>query len=81
MPKSNAQRGKEFHERKKKEKLAASPVTKVTKKRKEKQKNIANSSRATATSPSEYMREYRARKKKDTAKYSLNALFKEWECY
>ncbi|PRD24159.1 UNVERIFIED_CONTAM: hypothetical protein NCL1_44541 [Trichonephila clavipes] len=32
MPKSNAQRGKEFRERKKEEKLAASPVEKVTKK-------------------------------------------------
>ncbi|GFV30558.1 uncharacterized protein TNCV_41831 [Trichonephila clavipes] len=57
MPKSNAQ--KEFRKRKKKEKLAASPVKKVTKKK----KNIANSLSATAKSPSEYMREYRARKK------------------
>ncbi|GFX77344.1 hypothetical protein TNCV_5064701 [Trichonephila clavipes] len=52
MPKSSAQRGKEFRERK--GKLAASPVEKVTKKR----KNSANSSSATAKSPSEYMREY-----------------------
>ncbi|GFY17584.1 uncharacterized protein TNCV_3519391 [Trichonephila clavipes] len=43
MPKSNTQRGKEFHERKKREKLAASPVEKVTKK----QKNNANSSSPT----------------------------------
>ncbi|PRD36882.1 UNVERIFIED_CONTAM: hypothetical protein NCL1_07220 [Trichonephila clavipes] len=49
MPKSDAQRGKEFRERKKI--LAASPVEKVTKK---KQKNSANSSSATAKSPSEY---------------------------
>ncbi|GFT77690.1 uncharacterized protein TNCV_4245611 [Trichonephila clavipes] len=61
MPKSNAQRVKEFRERKKKEKLAASPVKKVTIKN---QKNIANSSSATAKSTSEYMREYRARKEK-----------------
>ncbi|GFU97495.1 hypothetical protein TNCV_1913501 [Trichonephila clavipes] len=60
MPKSNAQRGKEFRERKKKGKLAASPVEKVTKKP---QKNSANSSSATAKSRSEYMREYEARKK------------------
>ncbi|GFW16259.1 uncharacterized protein TNCV_4264241 [Trichonephila clavipes] len=56
-PKSNAQRGKEFRERKKK--LAASPVEKVTKK----QKNSANSSSATAKSRSEYMRECQAREK------------------
>ncbi|GFY24944.1 uncharacterized protein TNCV_2691351 [Trichonephila clavipes] len=42
----------------KKEKLAASPVEKVT----NKQKNIANSS-TTTQSPSEYMIEYRAQKK------------------
>ncbi|GFX70040.1 uncharacterized protein TNCV_4614791 [Trichonephila clavipes] len=60
MPKSHAQRGKEFRERKKKEKLTASPVKKVTKKKK---KNIANSLSATAKSSSEYMREYRAWKK------------------
>ncbi|GFT30404.1 uncharacterized protein TNCV_2376971 [Trichonephila clavipes] len=63
MSKSNAQRGKEFRERKKKkekEKLAASPVEKVTKKP---QKNSANSSSTTAKWPSEFMREYQARKK------------------
>ncbi|GFV48384.1 uncharacterized protein TNCV_64541 [Trichonephila clavipes] len=59
MPKSNAQRGKVFRERKKK-KLAASPVEKVTRK---KQKTIANLLSATTESPSEYMKEYRARKK------------------
>ncbi|GFW00141.1 hypothetical protein TNCV_2914231 [Trichonephila clavipes] len=53
MPKSNTQRGKEFCERKK---LASSPVEK-------KQKNIANSSSATAQSQSEYMKGYRAGKK------------------
>ncbi|GFT67831.1 hypothetical protein TNCV_4518081 [Trichonephila clavipes] len=58
MPKSNAQRGKEFRERKKKEKLAASPVGKVTP-----PQNSANSSSATAKSRSEYMREYQAQKK------------------
>ncbi|GFV91643.1 hypothetical protein TNCV_4762081 [Trichonephila clavipes] len=58
MPKSNAQRGKEFRERKKKEKLAASPVEKMTRK-----KNSANSSSATAKFRSEYMREYQAWKK------------------
>ncbi|GFY14782.1 uncharacterized protein TNCV_648251 [Trichonephila clavipes] len=50
--------------------LSASPVKKVTKKN---QKNIANLLNATAKSSSEYMREYRARKK-NTAKYSLNGL-------
>ncbi|GFV14191.1 hypothetical protein TNCV_526651 [Trichonephila clavipes] len=83
MPKSNAQRGKVFRERKKKEKLAASPVEKVTRKKqskKKEQKNIANLLSATAESSSEYTREYRARKK-NTAKYSLNAQFKGWECY
>ncbi|GFW50429.1 hypothetical protein TNCV_2887341 [Trichonephila clavipes] len=60
MHKSNAQRGKEFRERKrKKEKLAASPVEKVKKRKKKKN---ANSSSATAKSRSEYMREYQARK-------------------
>ncbi|GFU79323.1 uncharacterized protein TNCV_2138461 [Trichonephila clavipes] len=65
MPKSNAQRGKVFRERKKKEKLAASPVEKVTRKEqgKKTQKNIANLLCATAESPSEYMREYRAQTK------------------
>ncbi|GFW63239.1 hypothetical protein TNCV_3476551 [Trichonephila clavipes] len=77
MPKSNAQRGKVFRERKKKEKLAAIPVEKVTKKRK--QKNIANSLNATAKYPSKYMREYRARKKE--CKISLNAQLKGSECY
>ncbi|GFW86331.1 hypothetical protein TNCV_4331151 [Trichonephila clavipes] len=48
----------------KKEKVAASPVEKVTKKTTEKQKNSAYSSSAAAKSPSEYMREYRARKKR-----------------
>ncbi|GFV41421.1 uncharacterized protein TNCV_3090311 [Trichonephila clavipes] len=66
MPKSNAQ--KEFRERKKKEKRAASPVKKVTKKGK---KNIANSLTATAKSPSEYMREYQARKKTTTLQNTL----------
>ncbi|GFV23957.1 hypothetical protein TNCV_273201 [Trichonephila clavipes] len=46
MPKSNAQKGKEFSEREKKN-LAASPVEKVTK---IPQKNNANSSSATAKS-------------------------------
>ncbi|GFV84871.1 hypothetical protein TNCV_4298531 [Trichonephila clavipes] len=59
MPKSNAQ--KEFRERKKKEKLAASPVKK---KEQPPQKNIANSLSATDKCLSEYMREYRARIKK-----------------
>ncbi|GFU47055.1 uncharacterized protein TNCV_2616281 [Trichonephila clavipes] len=54
MPESNAKRGKSFV-KEKKEKLAASPVVKVTKN----QKNRANSSSATAKSPTEYMREYR----------------------
>ncbi|PRD28975.1 UNVERIFIED_CONTAM: hypothetical protein NCL1_30808 [Trichonephila clavipes] len=64
MPKSNAQRGKVFRERKKKEKLAASPVKKVTRKKALKnQKNIANLLSATVESPSEYMREYLALKK------------------
>ncbi|GFU21598.1 uncharacterized protein TNCV_3827921 [Trichonephila clavipes] len=63
-PKSNAQRGKVFRERK--EKLAASPVEKVTRKKqggKKNQKNIANLLSTTVESPSEYMREYRALKK------------------
>ncbi|GFV84257.1 hypothetical protein TNCV_3039171 [Trichonephila clavipes] len=60
---------------KEKEKLAASPVEKVT--RKKTQKNIANLSSAIAESPSEYMREYRARKKKTLQ----NTNFKGWECY
>ncbi|GFW05963.1 hypothetical protein TNCV_4477571 [Trichonephila clavipes] len=47
--KANAQRGKLFRERKKKEKLEASPVEKVTK---NPQKNSTNSSSATAKSPS-----------------------------
>ncbi|GFV62464.1 hypothetical protein TNCV_630431 [Trichonephila clavipes] len=51
MPKSNAQRGKEFRERKKKGKLAESPVEKVTKK----QKNSANSSSAITKSRLEYI--------------------------
>ncbi|GFW58564.1 uncharacterized protein TNCV_718641 [Trichonephila clavipes] len=38
MPKSNAQRGKVFCERKKKGKLAASPVEKVTRKKQEKKR-------------------------------------------
>ncbi|GFV86457.1 uncharacterized protein TNCV_2156501 [Trichonephila clavipes] len=66
MPKSNAQRGKVFRERKKKEKLSASPVEKVTRKKAtttKPQKNIANLLSATVESPSEYMSEYRARKK------------------
>ncbi|GFU67986.1 uncharacterized protein TNCV_2823291 [Trichonephila clavipes] len=64
MPESNAQRGKVFREGKKKEKLAASPVKKVTRKKQKKtQKNISNLLSVTAESPSEYMREYRARKK------------------
>ncbi|GFW61888.1 uncharacterized protein TNCV_4669131 [Trichonephila clavipes] len=50
--------GKSFV-KEKKEKPAASPVEKVTKR----QKNSANSSSSTAKSPSEYMREYRVRKK------------------
>ncbi|GFV82934.1 hypothetical protein TNCV_1179491 [Trichonephila clavipes] len=49
MPKSNAQRRKEFREKKKK--TRASPVKKVTKK----QKNNANSSSATTKSRSEYI--------------------------
>ncbi|GFY31125.1 uncharacterized protein TNCV_4360321 [Trichonephila clavipes] len=72
MPKSNARRGKVFRERKKKEKLAASPVENVTKN----QKYNANSSSATAKSRSEYMREYQARKKNIT-KYSLNAEYND----
>ncbi|GFV21312.1 uncharacterized protein TNCV_2927851 [Trichonephila clavipes] len=49
MSKSNAKRGKVFRERKKKEKLAASPVEKVArKKQKKSQKNIANLLSATA---------------------------------
>ncbi|GFS84459.1 uncharacterized protein TNCV_4606431 [Trichonephila clavipes] len=44
---------------KEKKKLAASPVKKVTKKK----KNIVNSLSAIAKSPSEYKREYRARRK------------------
>ncbi|GFU28885.1 uncharacterized protein TNCV_470181 [Trichonephila clavipes] len=56
-----------------KEKLAASPVEKVTKKP---QKNNANSS-ATAKSRSEYMREYQTRKKNNIAKYSLNTEFND----
>ncbi|GFW93934.1 hypothetical protein TNCV_4222111 [Trichonephila clavipes] len=80
IPKSNAQRGKVFRERKKK--LAESPVKKVTSKKqgKKTQKNIANLLSATAESPSEYKRKYRAQKR-NTAKYSLNAQFKRWECY
>ncbi|GFW75546.1 uncharacterized protein TNCV_4427291 [Trichonephila clavipes] len=72
MPKPNAQRGKEFREGKQKEKLAASPVEKETKK----QKNSANSSSATAKSRSEYIIEYQARKN-NIAKYSLNAEFND----
>ncbi|GFX08981.1 uncharacterized protein TNCV_4165601 [Trichonephila clavipes] len=54
-----------FVKERKKEKLAASPVKKVTRKKQEKtQKNIANLLSATAESPSEYLREYRAWKKK-----------------
>ncbi|GFT19239.1 uncharacterized protein TNCV_303481 [Trichonephila clavipes] len=53
-----------FRERKKKEKLAASPVEKVTRKKQgEKKKNIANLLSATAESPSEYMREHEHGKK------------------
>ncbi|GFW13968.1 transposable element Tcb2 transposase [Trichonephila clavipes] len=53
--------GKNFvKEGKKREKLAASPVEKVTKKT---QKNSAYSSSATAKSRSEYMREYQVRSK------------------
>ncbi|PRD35297.1 UNVERIFIED_CONTAM: hypothetical protein NCL1_11935 [Trichonephila clavipes] len=65
MPKSNAQRGKEFCERrrKKKEKQAASPVEKCY----------------CQISIRVHLREYRAWKK--IAKYSLNAEFKGWECY
>ncbi|GFS63624.1 hypothetical protein TNCV_1961831 [Trichonephila clavipes] len=72
IPKSNAQRGKEFCERKKK--LAASPVEKVT-------KNSANSSSASAKSPSEYMREDRAQEKKALENTLFNAQFKGWKCY
>ncbi|GFY32090.1 uncharacterized protein TNCV_2622271 [Trichonephila clavipes] len=56
-------------ERKKKKTSSKSPVEKVTRKKqsknktKTKQKNIANLLSATAESPSEYIREYRARKK------------------
>ncbi|GFX79024.1 hypothetical protein TNCV_3913111 [Trichonephila clavipes] len=70
MPKSNAERGKVFHKRKKKEKLAASPVEKA-KKTKKKQKNITYSEGDSA------VREYRAWKK-NTAKYSLNVQLKNW---
>ncbi|GFW17561.1 uncharacterized protein TNCV_2651191 [Trichonephila clavipes] len=68
MPKSNAQIGKVFREKEKKRNTrAASPVEKVTRKKKQKQKktqkNIANLLSVTAESPSEYMREYRTRKK------------------
>ncbi|GFU85626.1 hypothetical protein TNCV_1719171 [Trichonephila clavipes] len=57
MPKSNTQRGKEFCERRK------TSIKSSRKKKIKKQKNIANSPSATAKSQSEYMREYRARKK------------------
>ncbi|GFW10041.1 hypothetical protein TNCV_4208061 [Trichonephila clavipes] len=46
IPKSNAQRGNVFSERKKKEKLAASPIEKATRK----PKNSAHSSSVTAKS-------------------------------
>ncbi|GFV21355.1 hypothetical protein TNCV_2371121 [Trichonephila clavipes] len=60
MPNSNAQRGKEFHERRKKRKTSRKSSKKVTK---PPQKNNANSSSATAKPRSEYMRKYQARKK------------------
>ncbi|GFW95992.1 hypothetical protein TNCV_4174191 [Trichonephila clavipes] len=61
MPKSNAQRGKEFRERNKKKKKNLQQVQ--SKKQQQEQKNRANSSSATAKSRSEYLREYQARKK------------------
>ncbi|GFW95963.1 hypothetical protein TNCV_4173901 [Trichonephila clavipes] len=60
MPKSNAQRGKAFRERKeKKEKKIQQQVHS----QKSDEKQSTNSSNATAKSPSKYIREYRAREK------------------
>ncbi|PRD34158.1 UNVERIFIED_CONTAM: hypothetical protein NCL1_15478 [Trichonephila clavipes] len=55
VSKSNAQRGKEFREEKRKTSSKSSRKS---------DKKKANSSRATAKSRSEYVREYQARKKK-----------------
>ncbi|GFX74927.1 hypothetical protein TNCV_1844991 [Trichonephila clavipes] len=74
MPKSNAQRGKEFRERKKRKKLAAKSSRKSDKNT---QKNSANSSSDTAKSPTEYIREYGARKK--TLQSTLNVQLENWE--
>ncbi|PRD28890.1 UNVERIFIED_CONTAM: hypothetical protein NCL1_31062 [Trichonephila clavipes] len=60
---------------KKKEKLAATPIDKVT-------KNNTTSSSATAKSPSEYTREYQARKKKTLQNTLLmQTEFKGCECF
>ncbi|GFW53150.1 hypothetical protein TNCV_3293971 [Trichonephila clavipes] len=77
------QKEEKYFVKERKKKNVARPVEKVTRKKQKKEKtpkNIANLLSANAESPSEYMREYRARKK-NTAKYSLNAQFKGWGCY
>ncbi|GFV00619.1 hypothetical protein TNCV_3066691 [Trichonephila clavipes] len=58
MSKSNAQRGKEFRERKKRK-----TSSKYSRKSDKKKNNSANTSSATARFRSEYMRVYQARKK------------------